>query len=435
MNVLMMSNTYFPIMGGLEKSIASFSRELRKRGHKVMIVAPEIDGSGKKEYGVVRVPAIKHVNGTDFAVNLPVPALVSKVMEAFKPDIVHAHHPFLMGDMAMRLAGQYRIPLVFTYHIMFEQYNDFLLNSEAGKNFVVELAAGYSNLADHVIAPSDSVKKVLRKRGVKTPVAVIPTGVMVKKFKQGKGERFRRKQSIPPGAFLAAYTGRMSPEKNLEFLARAAAVFLKRNPKAYFAAVGRGPSLSAMRKIFTDAGVKDRIRFAGILRGGDLLDAYHAMDVFAFASKSETQGMVLTEAMAAGVPVVGLDASGVREVVRDRKNGRLVLREEELVFARALEWMARLSATKRKKIKCEALRTAEDFSLDRCAVKLQEIYLKARAQKERGDNSPWHRLMGRIKTEFDMLANVGRAAAAAVVETAKEAVESGQAPKEKEVSA
>ena len=125
-------------------------------------VAPEMEGGNKKEFGVVRVPSIQNISGTDFAISLPVPALVSKVMEAFRPDIVHAHHPFLMGDMAMRLAGQYHVPLVFTYHIMFEQYQDFLLGTDAGKSFVIKLAAGFSNLADQVIAPSESVKKILK---------------------------------------------------------------------------------------------------------------------------------------------------------------------------------------------------------------------------------------------------------------------------------
>ncbi|HTL48586.1 MAG TPA: glycosyltransferase [Verrucomicrobiae bacterium] len=419
MNILMMSNTYFPITGGLEKSIQSFARQFRKMGHKVLIAAPEYPGVSKKEYGVARIPAIQNFKGTDFSVNLPIPGIVEKFIEVFRPDIIHAHHPFFMGDMAMRVAGQYNIPLVFTYHIMFEQYTDYFpLNSETGKNFVIELATGYANLCDHVIVPSESVREMLIERKVKTPVWVVPTGVDTKAFRKGDRAGMRRRLKIPKDAFTAGYTGRVSPEKNLEYLGRAVSLFLKRQKNARFLVVGKGSYSEPLEKLFRGQGVLDRVHFAGVLRGRKLVDAYHAMDAFAFASQSETQGMVVTEAMAAGLPVAALDGPGVREVVKNRANGRLLpagARPES--FVKALEGLMR---EKDESMRAAALATAESFSMENCALKALHAYqsVKTRRRFSKRIHRPWETVMNRIKTEWEMLANLGKAAGTALAEAA-----------------
>lgn len=433
MNILMMSNTYYPITGGLEKSIQSFTQEFRRRGHKVLIVVPEFK-KAKEEFGVVHVPSIQNFNGTDFSVSLPIPGLVEKLMETFKPNIIHAHHPFLMGDMAKRIAGQYGLPLVFTYHTMFEQYADFFpfLGTEAGKNFIMELAAGFSNFADHVIAPSESVRLILERRGIKTPISVVPTGVDTKLFKKGNGKAVRRKFKIPPKAFVLGYAGRLSPEKNLSFLAQSASFFLRENKNAYFLIVGDGHSKAEMKKIFSFCKVQKQIRFAGKLLGEELVSAYKAMDVFGFASQSETQGIVVTEAMAAGLPVVAIDAPGVREVVRDRVNGRLLEREDVKIFSDTLREIMEQPAGKHQKMKREALKTAEKFSMTRLAEKALRIYRKVRKKillSGEPDAGSWELLMNRIRTEWDILANLGKAAGAVFIETTASSADSSEVKK------
>lgn len=421
MNILMMTNTYAPIVGGLERSIAAFAKQLRKQGHKVLIVAPEFKGTKKYDPGVLRVPALQNFNGTDFSVSLPIPALVAEEVKKFRPHIVHAHHPFLMGDMAMRIAGQAHIPLIFTYHTLFDQYTEhFPLNTEAGKKFIVELAAGYANLADGVVAPSESVRDILRVQGVQTPIAVVPTGVDSARLKKGNGEMLRRAFETEPAAFVAGHAGRLSPEKNLDFLTQAVAGFLKAEPKAHFFVVGRGPSMRGMRRFFMAEKVLDRVHFTGMRRGQNLVDAYHAMNVFVFASQSETQGMVVTEAMGAGVPVIAVDAPGVREVVRDGENGLLLAREDAAKFTKAMRSFSKLSLRRRKKMIQAALATALEFSMEKSADKISRFYEQAKARKyllRRLRSSPWHAAMRRIKTEWDMLGNLGKAAGTALVET------------------
>ena len=135
--------------------------------------------------------------------------------------------------------------------------------------------------------------------------------------------------------------GRLAEEKNLDFLSRALARFLAATPEAYALVVGDGPSHEPMAELFAAAGLAGRVVFTGALRPPALIDAYHAMNVFAFASLTETQGLVLAEAMAAGVAVVAIDAPGAREIVRDGVNGRLLGEADEAAFHAALDWVIR----------------------------------------------------------------------------------------------
>lgn len=426
MKILMMTNTYLPIVGGLEKSIKTFTEEFRRAGHKVMIAAPEDKNAPEYEPNIVRLPAIQKFNKTDFSLNIPIPGMLEKLFESYRPDIVHAHHPFLVGDLALRLCGQYDIPLVFTYHTMFEQYTDyFALDNEGFQTFVMKLAAGYANLSDYVIAPSASVRRILRKRGVKQPIHVVPTGFDVKKFKKGDGGKIRKKLRIPEDAFLAGHIGRLSEEKNLGFLTDAAAIFLAHHPAAYFLVGGRGDQKQEMMNTFKKCGVYDRVRFAGVLHGQSLINAYHAMDVFLFSSLSETQGMVVTEAMSAGVPVIGLDAPGVREAIDHGENGFLVSPEHLALYFKAMNDFYMLPAHVKQKFSVAACEKAQFFSSENCARKALRVYRTAikNNRNKKLDQMPWKILMNRLKTEWEMLTNLSQAAGLALKESLLQAEE------------
>lgn len=417
MNIVMPTNTFTPHVGGVARSVEAFTAEYRRRGHRVLVVAPEFANQPRDETDVVRIPAIQHFNGSDFSAVLPVSGLVTEALDAFRPDLVHSHHPYLLGMTALRVARYRELPLVFTHHTLYEQYTHYVPgDSPAFRRFVIELATRYANLCDQVFAPSESIATLLRERGVEAPIAVVPTGVNVERFAQGDGPGFRRMMGIPEDAFVAGHLGRLAPEKNLVFLAEAVAAFLKMKPRAHFLVVGKGPSEADIRSIFERESLSARLHVAGILEPPQLVDAYHAMDVFAFASKSETQGMVLTEAMAAGAPVVGLDAPGVREVVKDQHNGRLLHEETTEAFASALQWVARLPWPKRQELKQCARETAEDFSMPRLAATALACYeaLRARALVERTEeDEQWEHILHLIKAEWDILKGMAGAAGAA----------------------
>lgn len=417
MNIVMLTNTYTPHVGGVARSVEAFTAEYKRCGHRVLVVAPEFDDMPRDEAEVVRVPAIQNFNGSDFSVVLPVSGLLTQALDAFQPDLVHSHHPFLLGMTALRVARYRKLPLVFTHHTLYEQYTHYVPGDlPALRRFVIELSTRYANLCDQVFAPSESIAELLHERGVNAPISVVPTGVNVEHFSQGDGLGFRKRLDIPENAFVAGYVGRLAPEKNLVFLAKAIADFLKLEPNACFLLVGNGPSEKDIRAIFEHEGLSARLHVSGILESQQLTDAYHAMDVFAFSSRSETQGMVLTEAMAASVPVVGLDAPGVREIVKDQRNGLLLHEESTLAFASALQWVAGLDSNQRQALKQGARDTVNAFSMPHSAAMALYYYeaLRGRLLVDRtAEDKQWEKVLHLIKTQWDILKGLTDAAVAA----------------------
>ncbi|PIQ83444.1 MAG: glycosyl transferase family 1 [Candidatus Omnitrophica bacterium CG11_big_fil_rev_8_21_14_0_20_63_9] len=408
MNILMMSNTYTPLAGGLERSIKSFATAYRKRGHRVLLVAPAFDRMPRREQGVLRVAAIPRIGGSAFSARLPIPGLLEHVSEVFQPDVVHAHHPFLMGDTALRIASLRQVPLVFTHHVLFEQYTRCLLplRTNVAQRFVIDLATGFSNLCDQIFAPSQSVAELLHKRGVTAPVDVVPTGVDLARFRGGNRAQLRKAANLPADAFVVGHLGRLALEKNLRFLATAVASFLREEPRGWFIIGGQGPGEAMIRQVCRDAGVDGRLRVLGELKGHWLADAYHLMDVFVFASQSETQGLVLVEAMSAGVPVVAVDAPGVRDVVIDGHNGRLLPTENSRQFAAALHGISALTVGQRDAMLRNVYATAKQLSMTLCAERALKFYsvLIARSHKRRiKDVRYWARVKRSLHTEMLIL--------------------------------
>ncbi|MBE0534340.1 MAG: glycosyltransferase [Phycisphaerae bacterium] len=403
MNILMMTNTYRPHVGGVARSVEAFTEEFRRQGHRVLVVAPRFDHAHDNENGLLRVPAIQNFNGSDLSVRVAIPGLLAGKIAAFAPDVVHAHHPFLMGDAALRVAIARNLPLVFTHHTMWECYTHYVPGDSAVmKRFVIALATGYANLCDCVIAPSSSILDVLISRSVSSPIATIPTGIRVEQFATGDGAAFRERTGIPKKAFIVGHVGRLTEEKNLPFLVRAVSRFVADDPNRCFVVVGGGPMRTQIEAMFDDYGLADRLFAVGRLEGKPLSDAYAAFDVFAFASKTETQGLVLVEAMAAGAPVVALNAPGVREVLHNGRNGLMVDIEETGAFAAALRWICTRSPQQRKLLSEHARQTAWEFTLDRCAAQTLKMYrsvIHINQAKNAGD-SLWEHAMRRLNAEW-----------------------------------
>jgi glycosyltransferase involved in cell wall biosynthesis len=409
MNIVMLTNTYLPHVGGVANSVQRLSEQLRAWKHRVIIIAPEFDELPENETDVYRVPALQNFNGSDFSVVLPVPKFLSEVLEEFGPDLIHSHHPFLLGDTALRLAASHGLPLVFTHHTMYEQYTHYVpLDALQFGDFVKSLATGYANQCHRVVAPSESVASILKERGVETPIRVIPTGVDTHLFEAGEGAAVRKEAGIPQDAFVVGHVGRLAEEKNLLFLAQATAAFLQAEKGAYTLIVGEGPAQEEMQRIFDDQGVADRAKLIGKRQGQAVIDAYHAMDVFAFSSYSETQGMVLVEAMAAGVPVVALKAPGAVEVIQDKGNGRLLPEQDADAFREALVWMLQRDEAAKTQMAKAVAETAEAFSTETCVGKMVALYenvIFEHAQEGGFVENEWQSLLNSVREEYTLWSN------------------------------
>jgi len=413
MNIVLVTNTFTSHVGGVARSVEAFSEEYRRLGHRVLVIAPEFPDTPEDEVDVIRVPAIQKFNASDFSVALPIPSGLIEALQDFRPDVIHSQHPFLLGMTAVRLARYFELPLVFTHHTLYEQYTHYVPgNSTLLQNFIIELGTSYANLSDQVFAPSDSIGELLLKRGVTTPVAVVPTGVRTERFACGQGELCRQRLGIPASAFVVGHMGRLAPEKNLRFLAQAVIRFLQHREGTVFLLVGSGSMEDELKQDFAEAGVQDRVFMAGVLQSQELADALAAMDVFVFASQSETQGMVLTEAMAAGTPVVAVDASGAREVVRDGVSGRLLQHEDLASYVEALNWVHDLSEGERAQLVAGARAVAEEYSLANTAQQALACYEALCPQEPHqweGDEQRWKQIMRFIGAEWEVLKSISSA--------------------------
>lgn len=410
MNILMLSNTYLPCNNGVSNSIYRFKTRFQSKGHNVLIITPTFEGVTHNEPDIIRIPAIQKFNGSDYSVSLPVPGVISNALADFKPDIIHSHHPFLLGDTALRLAAIKDLPLIYTQHTLHDQYTHYTpVDSPLMQNFVRELTVGYTNLCDHVIAPSQSIKDSLQQRGTTVPISVIPTGVDLTYYQNAQPESIRNQHNIPSDAFVIGYVGRLAPEKNLDFLSRAVCKYMQQNQSAWFLVVGKGPSEETIQKNAEALNVADRLAFTGERSGKQIVDCYHAMDMFAFASKTETQGMVLAEAMASSTPVVALDAFGSRDLVINGENGFLITKETTDAFIQCFDEIQSMPDQDRQKLMSNAKQFVDShYSVDKCAQQILELYQSVNRfikQKTPLENTVWYKYQQRIKKEWEIWSN------------------------------
>lgn len=418
MNIVMFANAFKPVIGGLERSIETFAEDLRAMDNRVLIVTLTFPGAKESDEYTFRLPAIKEVGGTAFSVRVPVPAGLKERLDAFRPQLVHSHHPFMLGDTALRVARRRGLPLVFTHHTLYERYAYlFSRESEMLERIAKSLATEYANLCDLVVAPTRSIELLIRDRGVDAPIGIVPTGVDVDAYSHGDGAAFRRRHGVPEDAFVLGYLGRVVEAKNMDFLGRAVSRFLTREKQAWYLVVGDGECVEPLRSRFARAGVADRVVMTGSLSGPPVADAYAAMDLFAFASQTETQGIVLIEGFCAGVPVVGLDASGTRDTIQDGVNGLLL--PADISVERYAGELCRVSRDREllRRWSRAALERARDFDRRRCARQLFNAY--ARLVDGTGPALPeepplWNSLQERFSAEWNLFKEKLSVMAAAV---------------------
>lgn len=374
----MFTNTFEPMVGGLERSVATAHEDLQRAGHLCRVITPRFDGARESRAGVLRVPALLGVGRRKFSIPLPTSRRIRHWIEALEPQVLHAHQPFLLGDTAWKLARLRRIPLVFTHHTFYERYAHWLrMDAERARGMVMDMTTQFCNRSHLIIAPSDSVRRILLERDIVTPIEVVPTGIDVQRYGSGCRMRGRLALGLAASDEVIGHIGRLSQEKNLEYLTHAALHLLQARPQAKFLLVGEGDRLAWARERFAAAGMSDRLVTPGTLHGAALVDAYTAMDLFIFGSQSDTQGLVLAEAMAAGVPIVALEAPGASDCIEHERSGWLLPRAaSEREFAAAVHG-ALAEPARRQSLSAGAKRRAQGYSRSVCLERLLAAYEQA----------------------------------------------------------
>ena len=377
MNILMISDVYFPRVNGVSTSIQTFRRELGALGCTSTLLAPDYPAGYPVETGIERIRSrFVLLDPEDRMMkSAPIRALTPWLTnERF--DLVHIQTPFVAHYRGTELARRLAVPCIETYHTFFEEYLFHyvpFLPREWLRAAARRFSRTQGNSVDALVVPSSAMRDVLTAYGVTTPLHVIPTGIPLAQFSGGDGEAFRHRLGVPPGAPLLLFVGRVAHEKNIGFLLRAFRRALDRTPEAHFVIAGEGPALATLRRDARELDLTAQVHFVGYLdRGGALLDCYRAADAFVFASRTETQGLVLLEAMAMGVPVISTAVMGTRDIVGPGR-GALVPCDDEVAFAESMVKMMGDKAL-RDRLAVEAVAFAHEWRAERLTRRMAALY-------------------------------------------------------------
>ena len=375
MKVLMVSDVYFPRVNGVSTSIETFRQTLNRFGVEIRLVVPAY-GNEISEADVVRVPG-RPLPGDPEDRLVGWRAMHKAVLAAAEDcDLIHIQTPFIAHYAGLKAARKLDLPVVATYHTLFEEYLQHYARL-IPRAWLRGQARGFSrrqcNALDGVVVPSSAMRERLTSYGVETPLHVLPTGIPLERFSGGNRQSFRRKHGILSTRPMALFVGRVAHEKNIEFLLLSTLVALKQRPDLLLVIAGEGPATDDLKKRVKALGLHDSVQFIGYLdRQQELPDCYAAADVFVFASVTETQGLVLLEAMAAGLPVIALSEMGTRDILETQR-GAITPRAEPAAFGIALaDFLNRPSAWSH--LRQEAPEYAKEWSDVAMAGRLAGLY-------------------------------------------------------------
>jgi glycosyltransferase involved in cell wall biosynthesis len=389
LRVAMFTNNYLPFIGGVPISIERLRRGLESLKDSVLIVAPRYRDQPQNEDNVLRVPSLLAMGEKrEFRLANIFLKRIRTRLKVFQPDVIHLHHPFWLGSLGLFIGRWLRVPVIYTYHTRLEHYAHFVpLPGNLFRNLISHaLIKRFANKCDAVIVPTDSTEEYLRMIGVKSPTFVQPTGIEYQRFQDVSDDdvnRLRESLKIQDETVFISVS-RLSNEKNIDFMIDAIDALRQRTDRPFrFLMIGKGHQHDRLQQRIDELDLGQHFTLVGSVPPEDMATWYHLGDVFLFASKSETQGMVILEAMAAGLPVVAVRSSGIDDVVRQDHNGFKTPEKQD-------QWCDRVQQLLeddrlRQTLSENALAFAADYSIESFASDVREIYALtlARAARDR----------------------------------------------------
>ena len=386
MRVLMVSDVYFPRVNGVSTSMETFRHKLADEGVETRLVVPRY-GDEPEMPGIIRVDG-RPVPGDPEDRILRWRAMHKAVAEAaLDCDLIHIQTPFVAHYAGLAAARRLGLPVLATYHTLFEEYlQHYAPYAPAG--WLRAAARSFSrrqcNALDGIVVPSSAMRSRLASYGVTTPLHILPTGIPVNRFGNGDGAMFRAAHDIPAERPVALYVGRVAHEKNIGFLIEAARVAAASVPGLILLIAGEGPAAEELKRSVGELGLSDTVRFLGYLDRQQMLPAcYAAADIFVFASRTETQGLVLLEAMAAGLPVMALSEMGARDILAPGK-GCITPPDNPAAFGQNLAHFFNHREIWRH-LGAEAKHYARSWSDETMAERLASLYRAQRREKRDGN--------------------------------------------------
>lgn len=352
MKILFISDVYFPRVNGVSTSIRTFMTQLRQQGHQVDLIAPDYEQGSEPETSVTRVAArTLYFDPEDRLMKYSAVLQLAPALKAEGYDLLHIHTPFVAHYAGLKLARLLNIPCVETYHTFFEDYLHHYLPwipQLMARAFARLVSKRQCNAVQAIVAPSQPMLNVLKKYGVQSMAAVIPTGLEPSSFAAADEIAFKQKYGIPSERPVLLYLGRVAFEKNIAFLLKMLQQLISRQPEVLLVIAGEGPAETSLRDLAKSLQLDNHIQFIGYLdRHTELNACYRSASIFVFASKSETQGLVLLEAMAQAVSVVAIAELGTASILIEGE-GALIAPDNTAQFAEKVDYLLTQPAVRRQ---------------------------------------------------------------------------------------
>lgn len=341
LNIALFTETYYPEINGVATSVFMLKNELEKRGHNVYVFTTTTPGAPEFEHNVFRVPSLPFIFITERRVGLFYQPKLAHVIKKLNLDIIHTHTEFSLGIFGRIMARELKLPIVHTYHTIYEDYTHYLTRFKALDRRAKAFARTYSkvccNTVEQVIVPTEKTKELLMRYSVHKDISVVPTGIDLHKFDQNNYskeavEELKRKYGIMPQEKVLLYLGRVSHEKNIEEIVSAMPKYMKMRENIKFVVVGSGPALENLGQMVKQLQIADKFVFTGAQPWDQIGLFYRLGDVFVSASRSETQGLTYIEAMASGLPVVARQDQCLVDILEEGSNGYTFTDQEGLYY-------------------------------------------------------------------------------------------------------
>lgn len=339
MNIGIFTDCYYPQVNGVVTSTIILKEQLEKRGHNVTVVTVRVPEYQDEDPNILRVPSIPFKKWKEFRVGLVYPYSIIKKIHDLNLDIIHTQTEFSICLMARFLAKRFRIPVVHTYHTMYEDYTHYIAKTRINKRIAAKLSKVgsklYLNQCASVIAPSEKTKKALIKYGVTNYIEIIPTGIKLDKFKKGlfteeQIQNKRKELGIKPEEKIILSLGRVAEEKSIDVIIKQMPSIVSSNPQIKLLIVGDGPEKTNLEALSKRIGMERSICFTGKVPWNDTALYYQMADLFISASKTETQGLTILESMAAGTPVIVRHDENIKDLITNSINGMIFQDDSDL---------------------------------------------------------------------------------------------------------
>jgi glycosyltransferase involved in cell wall biosynthesis len=374
MRVAIFSESYEPIVNGVSVSVATLRDGLRARGHEVYVFAPHYPGHDDDEY-TFRFPSRISRFAPGYPLPVPYAPELRDEFDRIAPDVVHTHTPFLMGLAGLRWAHRAGIPVVSTNHTRYTEYAHYLpwMPKFVTRSVLIRHMRWYYTHCDGVVVPSSVVGRELRGYGVENDITVIGSGI--KPVTETPRPDAREQLGIPADAFAIMYAGRIAVEKNLGLLLKAFKIVRNRYPNVHLLLAGSGPYLDECRELAGTLGISEATTFAGMLSREQLNTAYRVSNLFAFPSMTETQGLVVCEALTAGLPCVAVKAGANPEVLEDGVDS-ILTQNSIRAFAKSVCSVVSDDGL-RNRLSRGAIHNSARFSIDAMTDRFESLYESA----------------------------------------------------------